>query len=199
MMVSLKHRLVILAMPKCASTSLQVALSSQMDVVISKAPAAKHTPFRKYDRFLRKYLETYTDGPLEVVCLFREPIDWLNSWWRYRSRPGMPDRTRSADGISFEQFVGAYLEGANGPASVGSQARFVSDKDGIVGVDRIFRHDRFDRFTEFLEERLQTRIAAERLNASPTEITGDGLSDKLMSHARLGLRREYEIYEKIAE
>ncbi|MEM7190462.1 MAG: gamma-glutamyl kinase [Pseudomonadota bacterium] len=199
MMVSLKHRLVILAMPKCASTSLEAALSDQMDVVISRTPAAKHTPFRKYDRFLRRYLETYTDGPLEVVCLFREPIDWLNSWWRYRNRDGVPDPSRSARGMTFEDFVCAYLEGAAGPANVGSQARFVSNKDGAVGVDRIFRHDRFDHFAQFLEERLHTNIAAEKLNASPVDIAGGGLSGASISRARHGLQREFEIYETIAE
>ena len=77
MLVSLRHRLVLLAMPKCASTSLEAALAGKVDVVISKNPSAKHTPFRKYDRFLRRYFETFTDGPLEVVSLFRQPEDWL--------------------------------------------------------------------------------------------------------------------------
>ena len=98
MLVSLKHKLVLLAMPKCASTALEAALAPHVDVVISRNPAAKHTPFRKYDRFLRRYFETYTEGPLEVVSLFREPVDWLRSWWRYRSRDGLADPSRSAKG-----------------------------------------------------------------------------------------------------
>ncbi|MEM1159949.1 MAG: gamma-glutamyl kinase [Pseudomonadota bacterium] len=197
MMVSLKHRLVILAMPKCASTSLEAALRDQMDVIISRTPAAKHTPYRKFDRFLRRYLETYTDGPLEVMCLFREPLDWLGSWWRYRNRDGLSDPARSARNMSFDAFVTAYLDGTDGPASVGSQARFVTDKDGRIGPDRMFRHDHFLAACTYLQDRLKVQIDPGHLNQSPSH--GDmELSDAVRARAQRKLKREFEIYAEIA-
>lgn len=199
MLVSFKHRLVLLAMPKCASTALEAALSDRMDVVISRNPAAKHTPFRKYDRFLRRYFETYTDGPLEVVSLFREPEDWLRSWWRYRSRADLTDPSRSARGWSFTDFVTAYLSGRAGPASVGSQARFVSARDGSVGCSRIFRYDAFEGFAGWLSARLETDIALDRLNRSPPRGAGSGLDDEIRAMLHTGLQREYDIYRNIAE
>ena len=199
MLVSLKHRLVILAMPKCASTSLEDALAGQMDVVVSRNPAAKHTPYRKYDRFLRRYFETYTDGPLEVVSLFREPEDWLKSWWRYRSREGMADPSRSARGWSFETFVEAYLSGRAGPASVGSQSRFVSAKDGTIGCDRIFRYETLDRFAGWLSERLETEIALDRLNVSPPAAASEQLGAAVRQALEVGLEVEYRIHRQVAE
>lgn len=199
MLVSLRHRLVLLAMPKCASTSLEAALAGKVDVVISKNPSAKHTPFRKYDRFLRRYFETFTDGPLEVVSLFREPEDWLRSWWRYRSRPGMGAPGRSVKGWSFERFALDYINDAAGPASVGSQARFVSAKDDTIGCDRIFRYETVDRFSGWLSQRLETEIVLDQLNVSPPARSAEGLTPDVQERLDDRLSREYEIYQEIAE
>ena len=199
MLVSLRHRLVILAMPKCASTSIEVAIRDEVDVVINRHPGAKHTTFRKDDRFLRRYFETFTDGPLEVVALFREPEDWLRSWWRYRSRDGLTDPTRSARGMTFHEYVGAYLSGRPGPASVGSQAQFVSAKDGSIGCDRIFRYENLDRFADWLSERLGAEVALDRLNVSPPATAAEGLDNETRKALSIGLAREYEIYRTIAE
>jgi len=200
MLVSVKHRVVILAMPKCASTALERALAPAMDMVVSGHPAAKHTPFRKYDRHLRRYLESYTDGrPLEVVCLFREPVDWLKSWWRYRGRPLVPDPAVSTRGLSFEAFVRAYADGRREPAAVGSQARFVSDRDGAVGVDRIFRYENLDGFTRWLEARLAQPITLERLSVSPSATDPAELSVEGRAVCDSALVREYVIYADMAE
>ncbi len=199
MLVSLRHRLVILAMPKCASTSIEAALAGQADVVINRHPRAKHTPFRKYDRFLRRYFETFTDGPLEVVSMFREPEDWLQSWWRYRGRDGLIDPARSTRGWSFAQFVEAYLSGRPGPASVGGQAQFVSARDGSMGCDRVFRYDRLDRFAIWLSDRMQTEVALDHLNLSPPASASTMLDADIRSALAEGLQREYQIYRDIAE
>lgn len=199
MLVSLSHRLVLLAMPKCASTAFEAALAPYMDVVISKTPSAKHTPFRKYDRFLRRYLESFTDGPMEVVCLFREPLDWLDSWWRYRGRAALAGKPNSTAGMAFDSFVAAYLDGRAAPANVGSQADFVSTKDGSVGVDRIFRYDDADACSAYLSDRLDVAFGLERLNVSPAETPGTALSAQMRAQAQDGLAREYEIYRNRTE
>ena len=47
-------------------------------------------------------------GPFTVIGVMREPRDWLGSWYRYRQRPGIPDKRRSTAGMSFDAFVEAY-------------------------------------------------------------------------------------------
>lgn len=198
MLVSIRHRLVILAMPKCASTALETALAGRMDMVMRGHPGVKHTPFRKYDRFLRPYLETYTNAPLEVVCLFREPVDWLHSWWRYRGRDGVPDPANSTRGMSFEDFVEACLDGQHKPADVGRPSRFVADKAGAIGPDRLFRHDDMATFTAYLEARLETRITLEHENVSPRATEPARLGPTLRARAERELAREFEIYRSLA-
>lgn len=199
MLVFLKHRLVLLSMPKCGSTALERAFGPFADVAIGGSPRAKHTPFRKYNRFLRPYFETFTDGPLEVVCLFREPEDWLSSWWRYRSRDDLDGKDNSTRDISFNEFVGLYLDGKRGPAKVGRQGQFVSDKDGQIGVDRIWRYDQLDGFADWLQSRLNTVVSLERTNVSPSSQAQDiALSPDMAAHLRETLSHDFEIYRGLA-
>ncbi|MEM6623405.1 MAG: gamma-glutamyl kinase [Pseudomonadota bacterium] len=197
MLVSIKHRLVILAMPKCASTSLERALSGRVDLVLRGMPQVKHTPYRKYDRFLRPYLESYTKEPLEVVSLIREPVDWLHSWWRYRGRPGIPDPANSTAGMNFTAFVEAYLDGQRKPADVGRQARFVSTADERLGVDRLFRYERLEVFLDWLGARLNGPVTIGYENRSPHKGSAE-LPKTLSAELRRELARDFELYEGAA-
>lgn len=198
MLVSLRHRLVILSMPKCASTALEQALSPHMDLILRGAPGVKHTTFRKYDRFLRPYLESYTKDPFEVACLFREPVDWLHSWWRYRGRDGIPNPENSTRGMSFGDFAHAYMDGQRKPADVGQQARFVSAPDGAIGVDRIFRYDRLDGLSAFLKDRLEIDFTLGRTNASPGKPGAPDLAADTRRELDAYLSTEHRIYRDVA-
>ena len=57
------------------------------------------------------YLREIGAGDTETVCVIREPIDWLGSWYRFRSRSSAP-KAKSTKGISFETFVEGYLDEA---------------------------------------------------------------------------------------
>ena len=196
LLVFLKPRLVLLAMPKCGSTALEAAFAPYADAIISGNPAAKHTPFRKYDRFLRRYFESFTDSPLEVVCLFREPVDWLGSWWRYRGRPDLNGKENSTQGMSFDDFVTSYLDGAAGPAKVGRQSQFVGDKEGAVGVDRIWRYENLDRCAAWLAERLAVEVDLQRLNVSPAQNVS--MSEAVRARTETEKARDFEIYREVA-
>lgn len=198
MLVSFKHRLVILAMPKCASTAFERALSGRMDMVLRGHPGIKHMRLRGFDRFVRPYLASMTDDPFEVVSAFREPEDWLNSWWRYRRRDRMPNAENSTRGMSFDAFVGLYLDGARKPADVGRQGQFIAGSDGRVGVDRLFRYDRIDEMAAYVGDRMGCQIALERLNVSPgAPWLGGRLSSTGRAELRRHLARDYEIYDNI--
>lgn len=199
MLVSFQHRLAILAMPKCASTAMEKALASRMDLVLRGHPGIKHMRLRGFERFIRPYLASLTDAPFEVISAFREPEDWLRSWWRYRRRDAIAGSENSTRGISFAEFVALYIDGAQKPADIGRQGQFIADRDGRVGVDRLFRYDRMDDMVDYVAERLGCEIRLERSNESPR---APWLGGKLSSAQRLQLRqalaRDYEIYESIA-
>lgn len=167
MLVFWNERLVVLATPKTGTTALAEALAPYANLSIQNPPELKHTPIRRYRRFLAPYFEQVSKQPFTVVGVMREPRDWLGSWYRYRQRPGIPDKRRSTAGMTFDAFVQAYCSDTPpGFANVGSQAGFLRP-DGVQGADLLFRHDRIGDLVSYLEGRLNRSIILPVANVSP--------------------------------
>ena len=113
MLIFYKERLAFLSVLKTGTTAYETALRDRADMVISEPAMLKHAPVYRYNRFLRPMLANVCDVELELLAVIREPISWLGSWWRYRQRPFMKGKPNSTHGISFDEFVQAYLKGKN--------------------------------------------------------------------------------------
>jgi len=177
MMVFLKEKLVFFATPKTASTSIELALGTTCDIRISKVPNAKHTPYRKYQRLLEPFIMTLTGDEPDTVAVIREPIEWLGSWYRYRSR----DELHGANPKPF--------------ARIGSQAKFMSDKDGNVGMSHLFRYEDIDGLVQFMQRRIGKQFQLGRANQSP--VVELELSPDLRSELKKVLAPDYEIYDRL--
>jgi hypothetical protein len=81
-----EERLVFLSVPKTGSTAVEMALRPRAGIALTDPPVAKHTPYYRYRRLLRPYLDALGAPEFETVAVVREPVDWLGSWWRYRQR-----------------------------------------------------------------------------------------------------------------
>ena len=184
-LVFFKQSIVLLAVPKTGTTAYSEALADLATMRITDPPVLKHAPLYRYQRFIRPLLEDVAGRRMETVAVVREPIDWLGSWWRYRRRPDLPDPQTSTAGIEFDAFVEGYCR-AERPAwaDVGSQARFVTGKDGRIGVDRLFAYEDRARLDAFLSDRLGRTVRMERRNAS------DGGTPALSPRTKGELRRQ---------
>ncbi|WP_136682080.1 hypothetical protein [Falsirhodobacter xinxiangensis] len=194
MLILWEPRLAFLATPKTGSTAIEAALEPFAALIAMRPPLLKHTTLYRYQRFIAPYLRAATGEDFATVALIREPRDWLGSWFRYRRRDGV-DPEKSTANITFDAFVRAY---ATTPrpvfADIGSQAHFLRAKDRTT--DHLFRHDRIDALTAFLEDRLARRIELPRLNVSPP---GDlTLSPEAEGLLRTTFAADYEIYESCA-
>lgn len=196
MLIFLKEQLVFFATPKTASTAIEITLGNLCDIRLSKNPPVKHTPYRKYKRFLAPYIATVTDSEPDRIAAFREPVDWLGSWYRYRSRPELTGNRNSTNGISFDQFVEGYLQDRQPSFSrVGSQAKFVTDKNGTLGMTHLFRYDQIDTMVEFMAKRLKRQINLPHSNVSPkAELS---LSPALLKELQTAHAQDFEIYDTI--
>ncbi len=205
MLIFWPQRLVILATPKTGTTSLEAALESLADVAVLRPPALKHATALACRRHLAPYLEAAAGGPFRIVAMKREPADWLGSWYRARRREAEEDAEEGRDAriaedgslTSFAAFVEAHLsEAPPAPANVGAQAAFLGDGAGGIAADLLFRYDRFDAFTAFLESELACELILPRLNSSPhRDVT---LPEPLA--ARLGSARaaDFALYRSLA-
>ena len=197
MLVFWEQRLVYLATPKTGSTAIEMALEPLASVVIQRPPKLKHTGAAAYWRFLAPYLQQAADEDFMVVAVMREPLDWLGSWYRYRSRRETEGSDRSTKGMSFSAFVDAYLSDPQPTfADVGQQSRFLVPEKG-PGVDRIFRYDNMQEFVRFLEDRLDCEISLPRLNVSPAGSLD--LDSDVERRLRQTHNREFALYGALLE
>ena len=197
MMVFFKERLAFLSVPKTGTTAYEAALRDRADLVISDPPLLKHAPVYRFNRFVRPMFLKVCDAELEVMAVMREPVSWLGSWWRYRQRPFMEGKPNSTIGISFDDFVLAYMKGKRpGFADVGSQYKFLERQPNGVGVSHLFQYEDQKRLKSFLEDRLQQDIQLEQRNVSP-DIPVE-LSDDVRKRFKRKFQDEFDLYNSIS-
>lgn len=156
---------VLLALPKTASTSLERTLAPYATEVVGSPPGQKHLPARGFVHTKARELAErgHPRESYELVTMFREPVAWLESWWRYRARE---DSRRSTADLTFEQFARLYLAGdEDAPVPRGRPARFLHAQ-GAVAVDRVFAVDRPDVWQAWFSRRVGAPLQFERRNAS---------------------------------
>lgn len=167
MMAFPAHGFVLLAMPKCASTSVESALAPYASLVISRPPSRKHLGCAGFAKRIGPELaaQGHPRDSYELVTLFREPIAWLESWWRYRFRlDGARDNSTRA--LGFDEYAKRYVDGdPTAPTPRGRPARFLT-VDGRVEVDRILAVERPEVWMEWFGAQLGTQLTFERRNAS---------------------------------
>ncbi len=198
MLVSLKHGFVFLSTPKCASTSIESALQKHSDIIV-RGPF-KHANFRCYEKLYKPILLHHSRRVhIQTICLVREPISWLSSWFRYRSRDELkssshPSNKNSTANYSFDEFVEAYCATERPDyARIGSQYNFVINKNGEIGVDKIFALDNISDLVKLFEKKTKSQITLPELNRSPyLEVS---LSNNLRNKLKDRLRNDFELYE----
>lgn len=196
MLVFFKERLAFLSVPKTGTTAYETALRPRADLVISEPPMLKHAPVYRYNRFVRPMFLKVCDTELEVMAVMREPIDWLGSWWRYRQRPFMAGKPNATHGISFDDFVQAYMKGKKpGFADVGSQFKFLESQPNGVGVTHLFKYEDQPRLQAFLSERLGVTLELARENVSPEMPLN--LSPDIERRFRRKFAEEFDLYDSI--
>lgn len=194
MLVFYKERLAFLAVPKTGSTAYHTALQDRADLVVTGPPELKHAPVRRYDRFFQNIFRKMYDTEMEIMAVVREPIDWLGSWYRFRSRTDRIGHPHSTRDLTFEEFVNGYMQTPRPDyADVGSQSQFFRTRANGVGASYIFRYDHQDKIQDFLESRLNTKLELKRENVSPP---GDlTLSPATEERFRKSHATDFSVYE----
>lgn len=167
MLIFWHERLVVLSTPKTGSTALTEALGPAAGIEVRDPPGLRHTGAEGFHRFIAPYLAWRGGGAFETFALMREPIDWLGSWYRYRTRPELEGQSASTAGIDFDAFLRGWCETPRPDyARVGDQAHFLAP-EGWPRVDRIFAYEDLPAAIAFLEARLDRPVTLARSNASP--------------------------------
>ncbi|MDS9467498.1 gamma-glutamyl kinase [Paracoccus sp. MBLB3053] len=195
MLIFIEPRIVLLSVPKTGTTALEMALAPRAEIAFRARPEIKHLNQRQYLKRIAPLLAPLKGAPFESVAVVREPLDWLRSWYRFRTREELIGHPNSTVKISFEQFIRDYL--AEGPrpdhARLGRQSEFLADAEGKPSVRHVFRYEAMPALVRFLERRLKTTIDLPRRNVSPEAVTD--LTPETEAMAREALASEYEVWE----
>lgn len=134
----------------------------------------RHTNFRQYSNYIKPYLnEVAGTDTLETICLVREPLSWLNSQYRFRSRfdirkPNHPRHSSSTQGITFPEYLEAYMsEDPPTFARVGTQFDFVKNDLNEIGVTTIFPYENISDFVRYMSTKLSKKLTINYRNVSP--------------------------------
>jgi hypothetical protein len=171
-------RLVILSQPKTGTTALDNALFGRASMAISNPPAFKHMQYHKFMKFVAPMLKAQANldrSDYEVVSVMREPVDWLGSWYRYRTRDALKDGNKKQRGnytgnVSFETFVQEVLKPKTERqsfAQIGSPCGVALKGNGGIGCDRIFPYENLSGLYALIEERTKKPLDIAKMNVSP--------------------------------
>lgn len=198
MMIFWKERLAFLAVPKTGSTAIEAALAPFAAVTFARPPQVKHMTHKRFGRFIRPWLAMEGAEDIKVFAMMREPVSWLGSWYRYRARGELKGQPNSTRGVSFDDFVLAYMQGEDRPAYavLGSQAQQLSPKRNEPAVAHLFRYEEMDKVVAFLNERFATRLELPTFNVSPKmELS---LSPDIRKKLEQKCPQDFSIYEALS-
>lgn len=194
MLIFYERHLVFLATPKTASTAIGVALESLACLSVQRPPALKHADISTYHKYIAPWLQQTNSDPFTTIAMMREPVDWLRSWYRFHLRDRHQDMDDDPSAPSFEDFVTRYLaDPASLTMGLGTQSNFLV-KDGHK-VQRIFRYEAMEDFTDFLDEHLDCHISLPRLNVPPS--VDVSLSPALMNDLEKALEKDIALYQSL--
>lgn len=203
MLLAPKKGFVFLAMTKSASTAIETAFAPHSDIVFQTNPF-KHTTYEVFTHSLQPFLEDkgFPRSSYEVTCLFRDPMDWLLSWWRFRSRKRLLKRApeKWAGDVSSDEFARAYMAyHRGGPEAQGKRyahlirpSEFVQAAPGPA-IDRIFRYEAVDLLIEYLSDKVGEQLHIPVENRSPDR--SGSWSPEVEGELRDFFAPEYEVYE----
>lgn len=198
MQISLKHGFTFLCTPKCASNSIEDMLRPYIDIDLQGTPSVRHTNVRQYRRYILPYLsEVAPEAHIETYALVREPVSWLHSWYRFRSRSALRSQhhANSTAHVSFTEFVEAYLADPQPEfAKVGTQANFLLAEDGNAGVDRLYAYENIQGLVDELANRMGRTLSLRAINVSPGKVHRSNLLEQVDAlqrriSSRLGRKR----------
>ncbi|MBZ4022414.1 hypothetical protein CKO11_08085 [Rhodobacter sp. TJ_12] len=198
MLIFWDQRLVFLATPKAGSTAVEVALESLASVTMQRPAPLKHMSAQDFRTTLAPWLAAQAGAPFTTVALMREPIGWLRSWYRFRTRDDFDDPDHPMAGRRFEDFARDYMaRPCPAQADIGSQSAHLCGADGTPAVDRIFRYEQIDEsFVHFLEDRLDCAITLPRVNVPPAVDTE--LSAETEAALKEWMAADFALYESLA-
>jgi hypothetical protein len=184
--------LVILEMPKAASQSLRAMLEGLADPGFLARP--RHVGVSAFAARHRPAAEAIAGRAVETVCVVREPVARLRSWWAYRAGRG-----QLPPGLPFAAFAEACADPAPPVwARVGRQDRFAGWDGQGAAVDHVFDHAALPRLVAFLTRRSGRPLMLPRRNVSAPPAADPALTAAQEAALRRALAGDCALFDAVS-
>ncbi|WP_299548475.1 hypothetical protein [uncultured Tateyamaria sp.] len=200
MLIGVKKRFVFVANSKTASTSIEQALGNHAEIMRGGTAQHKHIYMRDA---LSEYAFLFNQPGYAPDSFFRfgvmrDPIDWIQSWYRYRR--GNKVANPLPEDLSFEDFWTRKdwnIQRANGAKHL--QRDFFIDTDGKMLVDYIIPYHEIGFHFGAICDALGVKRSLPRKNVSKIRRTGTNLPDDLLAEMRTFYAEDYALLEGVAD
>ena len=200
MLLSIEKRFLFVANTKTASTSIEVALKPFAEIVRAGTPERKHTTLYRvlqdYDFMFQR--PEHSPERFFKFGVMRDPIDWINSWFRYRK--GNEVAAPLPADMSFADFWRRKdwnIERPNG-AGKNLQRDMFCAPDGTVLADVVIQHHRLAPTFATICDALDIRSPLERHNVS--EITPrDDIPADLKAEMEEFYADDYALFDQLED
>lgn len=194
MIIFWRKSLIMLSVPKTGTHSYIEHLQQRADIVIKHPQNMKHMGLKQIRNKILPILPKMR-GEIDYFGYVRNPVDWLWSWYCYRSRPEIRGRISSTADISFSGFVKSYLEPNPPPyANVGRQSSVVTSTHPSLLANMLFKYENHREANAYLSDKIGSKVSPDKiLNKSPQREKSISRGD--ISLLEREIPTEFEIYE----
>jgi len=194
MMIFWRKSLIMISVPKTGTHSYIDHLQSQADIVFKHPQNMKHMGLNQFTKKVLPLLSP-SKRELDYFGFVRNPVDWLWSWYCYRSRPEIINRPASTASITFKEFIRSYLEPDSPPyANVGRQSALLTSPNPPYKANVIFKYENHNSANEYLSSKIGIQVKpCKILNQSPQREKDISRDD--VSLLEREVPYEFEIYE----
>ena len=206
MLVSFKYDFTFICVPKTASTSIEDALKRYCDIITENDAYVKHTAAKNYEDYFSQFEQfiNWRKKRLEKVCVMREPLSHLISWYKFRQRdqlkdPNHPKHKYYIKNITLDTFLTGFTleERPIYCQEILPQSHFFCDNKNNIIVDRIFQFEKLNEVEDFFKKKINPKIKFDFLNVSKTKKVNTSVDEELQEKLKNVFKLDYEIYESL--
>jgi len=195
-----KQKFIFIANTKCASTSIEKSkIGETPEIKITNAPIGKHMSLEQvHERFgfvfnVIKFEEFFKFG------VIRDPVDWVVSWYNYRSRAELSDPNKK----NYRNYAGdmtfsGFWDSAKDQHSLNPQSqRFFSTSNPDIKVDYLIRLENLNEDLLAVKAILGLNLLniKQRNKSQTARMSSPAVEDRVRKEIEQKYHSDYELIE----
>lgn len=196
------NQFIFVANTKCASNSFEASgLANTADVKLTSTYVGKHMPLEEiHDRFDFIFREIDFDDFFKFGII-RDPLQWVVSWFNYRSRPELADPShRNHENYTGNmEFSDFWSKNRDQKFLDPQSSRFFSESNERIRPDYLIRLEKLSEGLAVVEQILgQKTLRLARKNRSRTKKISDGdVDDQARTDILEKYSRDYDLLSRL--